>query len=85
VANPMCYFRSHVATVCRREITRCGKYARRYGTEDCVVSVDKVVCVNCRSVHDAGDRKCQLRERVVASQSSAKGVVLRGSEESRGG
>jgi hypothetical protein len=41
----------HIAAVCRREIPRCAGRAcvqGRHGLEHYVVSVDKVVCVNCR-------------------------------------
>jgi hypothetical protein len=62
VPNPLQCFRCNVyvlvAGVCRKEIPRCGKCAGGHETEDCVVSVDKVVCVNCRGAHVAGDRKC---------------------------
>ena len=58
-----------------QEIPRCGKCAGGHGTEDCVVSVDKVVRVNCRVAHVAGDRKCPVRERQldVASLNRAEG------------
>ena len=65
--NPLPCFRcnvdGHVAVVCKREIPRCGECAGGHGTEDCVVLVDTVVCVNCRGVHVAGDQKCPVRER----------------------
>ena len=60
-----CYFYGHVTAVCRREIPRCGKCAGGHGTEDCAVSVYKVVCVNSRGADVVGDRKCQVRERQV--------------------
>lgn len=50
--------------VCR-EIPRCRKCAVGHGTEVCVVSVGKVVCVNCRGANVAGDWKCPVRERQV--------------------
>ena len=55
----------HVTVVCRTKIPRCGKSAGVYGTEDCVISVDKVVCVNCRGALAAGDQKCLVRETQV--------------------
>jgi hypothetical protein len=54
-----------VMSVCRKEISRCGKCAGRQGTEDCVVSVDKVACVNCRGDHATGDWKCPVLESQV--------------------
>jgi hypothetical protein len=42
-----------------------GSVQEMHGTEDCVVSVDKGVRVNCRGDHVAGDRKCLMRERQV--------------------
>ena len=85
VANPLrcfsCNVYGHVAAVCvcRREIPRCGKCAEGNGIEDCVVSVDKVVCVNCTSADVAGDQKCLVQEGQVevARASSAEGVVVR--------
>ena len=47
------------------------------GTEECIVSGEKVVCVNCWGAHVAGDRRCPVQEREVE--------VTRSSEESREG
>ena len=60
-----CHVYGHVTAVYRREIPRCGKCAGGHGTEECVVSVGKVVCVNYRGANVAGDRKCLVRERQV--------------------
>ena len=52
VLNPIWCFKcqayGHVAAVCRREIPRCEKCAGGPETKECVVSVGKCVCVNCR-------------------------------------
>jgi hypothetical protein len=69
VPNPLlcfwCNVYGHVSAVCRREIPRCGKCSGGHGIEDCVVLVDKVVCVNCRGAYVAGDWKCPVRETQV--------------------
>ena len=57
-----------VAAVCRREISRCGKCAGGHGTEDCVLSVDQVVCVNCGDAH-------LIKKKIGSGQSSAESVV----------
>jgi hypothetical protein len=51
--------------MCRREIPRCDKYALGHETKERVVSVEKVVCVNCSGTHGAGDQKCLVKERLV--------------------
>ena len=51
--------------MCRRELPRCEKCARGHETKECVVSVGKVVRVNFKGTHDAGDRRCTVRERQV--------------------
>ena len=43
---------------------RCGKCAGGHEKKECVVSVKKVICVNCGGAHRAGDR-CLLRERPI--------------------
>jgi hypothetical protein len=50
----------------KREIQRCGKCAGGHGTEDCEVSVNKVV--NFRGAHVAGDQKypVQLKQVEIA-------------------
>lgn len=48
----------------RREILR-EKCAGGYGIKECVVSVEKTVCVNCVSTHVAGDHKSLVQERQV--------------------
>ena len=67
VPNPLWCFRcqayGHVAAMCGREIPRCEKRAGGHDTKECVVSVEKVVGVNCRDTHGAGDQRCPVRER----------------------
>ena len=46
-----------LVAVCRREIPRCETCAGGHQTKECVVSVENVVCVNCRGTHGAGDQK----------------------------
>jgi hypothetical protein len=76
VQNPLHFFRCnhsvHVAEVCKWEIPRCGKCAGGHATEDSVVSVDKVVCVNCRGARDAGDRRCLVRERQISAEDGSR-------------
>ena len=68
VPNPLrCFIYQaygHVA-VCKREIPRCEKCLGGHDTRECVVSVGKVVCLNCRGTHGAADHKCPVREKQV--------------------
>ena len=67
VPNPLQCFRcqayGHVAAVCRREIPRCKKCAGGNEMKECVVSVEKVICVSCGGAHGARDWRCPVRER----------------------
>ena len=60
-----CQVYGHVAAVCRRESPRCVKCAGGHETKECVVSVEKVVCVSCGVAHGAGAQRCPVRERQV--------------------
>ena len=48
-----CQAFGHVVSVCRREIPRCEKCAGGHETKECVLSVEKAMCVNCRGTHGA--------------------------------
>ena len=69
VPHPLQCFRcqayGHVAAVCRRKITICEKFAGGHETKECVVSLDKVVCVNCRGTNGAGDQRGPVIESQV--------------------
>ena len=65
--NPLQCFRCQAYLSCGSRLVggRCEKCAGGHETKECVVYLKKVVYVNCRGAHGAGDQRCLVKERQV--------------------